>query len=1094
MSAPQDDAPRTCAAPRIYYLSPLLAGPIAGWSAHFERIARLGFDHVLIAPPFATGASGDMFLPADYDRLNSHLGTGDSPRAVLAKMAASARSHGLAPLLDVVLDQVAAESVLATANPDLFHGLDEGAALDPRGAGGNFEAARIRDDAPRLAAWWTERLVDWSRCGFAGYRIVSPAALATAVLRQAIDGTRRQDPDARFFAWTPGVDLARLEGAGFDYVFSSLPWWDFRSEWFWTELDALCRIAPVIAMPEAPFGPRLIGSCHDPATVRAAYQRNLCFAATLASGWMAPMGFEFAATHPMQPSGDTPKDFARYREAAPFDLAETIATANRTREAEPVLGAPGTPVMLAGAGAACVALLRGTTRHPHKGDRSALILANVDPAHRQVVAGSSLVQAAGGAFAEFEPVPPCTRPPLEPGASATLEPGEVVVYRGRQTPTRPTERPPLAQTATNAGRAPRIGIEAITPSVDDGGFPAKRIVGETVTVEADIIADGHDVIGVALLWRMREVPDWRLVRMHPLGNDRWQARFGLSEIGTYEYTVIAWRDAFGSFRDELAKKHAAGVNTRLEVREGIALVTETATAATGSDALTALAQRLAGMAEEEQKAILLSPELAGLMEQADSRPFEVRRDPPLQVQAERTAARFASWYEIFPRSMSDDPSRHGTFDDVIRHLPRIRDMGFDVLYFPPIHPIGRVNRKGRNNTLTPAPDDPGSPYAIGSTEGGHDAVHPELGTLEDFRRLREAADREGMELALDFAIQCSPDHPWLRQHKDWFAWRPDGSLRYAENPPKKYEDIVNVDFYAPAAIPDLWVALCDVVLFWASEGVRLFRVDNPHTKPFPFWEWLIGEVRARYPDTIFLAEAFTRPKVMYRLAKIGFSQSYTYFTWRNTKRELTEYLTELTTTAPRDFFRPHFFVNTPDINPPFLQNSGRPGFLIRAALAATLSGLWGVYSGFELTEATALPGREEYADSEKYQIRAWDWDRPGNIVPEITRLNRLRQTNPALQTHLNVAFHTATNDAILYYSKATPDRLNVLLIAVSLDPRNPQEADLEVPLGDWGLPDQGILDVEDLLQGTRTVWTGGWRRLRLEPTMPYAIWRVRPVG
>ena len=442
--------------------------------------------------------------------------------------------------------------------------------------------------------------------------------------------------------------------------------------------------------------------------------------------------------------------------------------------------------------------------------------------------------------------------------------------------------------------------------------------------------------------------------------------------------------------------------------------------------------------------------------------------------------------------MSDDESRHGSFADVEKHLPRIAGMGFDVLYFPPISPIGRTNRKGRNNTLTPAPDDPGSPYAIGSEDGGHDALHPMLGSLADFQHLRESARAHGLELAIDFAIQCSPDHPWLKQHPGWFDWRPDGTIRYAENPPKRYEDIVNVDFYARDAVPELWLALCDVVLFWAGQGIRLFRVDNPHTKPLPFWQWMIGEVRARYPDAVFLAEAFTRPKVMYRLAKIGFSQSYTYFTWRNSKRELEAYLTELDTEPPRDFFRPHFFVNTPDINPPFLQTSGRPGFLIRAALAATLSGLWGVYNGFELCETAAVPGKEEYLDSEKYQLRAWDWDRPGNIVSEITALNRIRRQNPALQTHRRVRFLTARNDAVLYYEKATPDRANVVLVAVSLDPQQAQDADFDLPLWHWRLPDEASLSGHDLLTGDRFTWHGKTQHIRLTPERPYAIWRASP--
>jgi starch synthase (maltosyl-transferring) len=422
-------------------------------------------------------------------------------------------------------------------------------------------------------------------------------------------------------------------------------------------------------------------------------------------------------------------------------------------------------------------------------------------------------------------------------------------------------------------------------------------------------------------------------------------------------------------------------------------------------------------------------------------------------------------------------------------------MGFDVLYFPPIHPIGTTNRKGRNNSLKPAPDDPGSPYAIGARDGGHDAIHAALGTPEDFRRLVAAAREHGLEIALDFAIQCSPDHPWLTQHPEWFRRRADGSIRYAENPPKKYEDIVNVDFYAEGAMPELWLALRDVVLHWAGEGVRIFRVDNPHTKPLPFWEWMIADVRGRHPDVMFLAEAFTRPTMMYRLGKIGFSQSYTYFTWRNTKSEITDYLRELTTTEVADYYRPNFFVNTPDINPYFLQSSGRAGFLIRAALAATLSGLWGVYSGFELCEAAALPGREEYLDSEKYEVRHRDFNAPGNIVAEITALNRLRRLHPALHSHLGVRFYNAVNDQILVYGKLSPDGAEMILVAVSLDPHHVQEAPFEVPLWEWKLPDNGAVEVEDLMRGSRFVWQGKMQRVRLDPAdLPFAIWRIAPTG
>jgi starch synthase (maltosyl-transferring) len=497
------------------------------------------------------------------------------------------------------------------------------------------------------------------------------------------------------------------------------------------------------------------------------------------------------------------------------------------------------------------------------------------------------------------------------------------------------------------------------------------------------------------------------------------------------------------------------------------------------------------LSPNDRAALLVAAETVEMMRRADPRTFR-GRSKVYSIDAERIEARFSSWYELFPRSVTDTPSRHGTFRDVIGRLPAIRDMGFDVLYFPPIHPVGNTNRKGRNNSLKAEAGDPGSVYAIGSAEGGHDAIHPQLGTLQDFRALVAAAHEHGLEIALDFAVQTSPDHPWLKQHPGWFDWRPDGSIKYAENPPKKYEDIVNVDFYAKDAIPGLWEALRNVVLFWAGHGVKIFRVDNPHTKPFPFWRWLIADVRARHPDVIFLSEAFTRPKVMYHLAKLGFSQSYTYFIWRNTKRELTEYMTELNTRPVADFFRPHFFVNTPDINPYFLQTSGRAGFLIRAALATTLSGLWGLYSGYELCESAPLPDREEYLNSEKYEIRPRDWNMPGNIIPEIAQLNRLRRSEPALQTHLGLTFYSAFNDNILYFGKKAPGHADRILVAVSLDPHAAQEADFEIPLWEWGRGDHEILECEDLLHGRHMLWRGKLQHMRLTPEAPYAIWRVQP--
>nr|WP_245327964.1 alpha-1,4-glucan--maltose-1-phosphate maltosyltransferase [Xanthobacter flavus] len=644
--------------------------------------------------------------------------------------------------------------------------------------------------------------------------------------------------------------------------------------------------------------------------------------------------------------------------------------------------------------------------------------------------------------------------------------------------------------------APRIAIERVTPSVDGGRFAVKRCVGDVVTVEADIFSDGHEKLAAELRWRAVDEKTWQRVPMVPTVNDRWQARFPLLRVGRHEFLVEAWWDHFGTFRRDLGKKREAGQALAVEVAEGRDLL-ETAQERAPKAVRSVIRDHLKRLKGSEAAAVeaLLSPALAAAMAEAEPRAFATGGQQPYPIECDREAAQFASWYELFPRSVTDDATRHGTLRDVIGRLPAIRDMGFDVLYFPPIHPIGRTHRKGRNNSLSAGPDDPGSPYAIGAEAGGHEAIHPDLGSFEDFRALVAAARDEGLEIALDFAIQCSPDHPWLKAHPDWFQWRPDGTIRYAENPPKKYEDIVNVDFYAKGAVPDLWLALRDVVEGWVRLGVRIFRVDNPHTKPFPFWEWLIADIRSRDPGVIFLAEAFTRPKLMYRLGKIGFSQSYTYFTWRNTKAELRDYLEELNRAPARDIYRPHFFVNTPDINPYFLQRSGRPGFLIRAALASMLSGLWGLYSGFELCEAEPVPGKEEYLNSEKYEVRPRDYAAPGNIVAEITRLNAIRRAYPALQSHLNVTFYNAFDDQILYFGKRLPGEDEMVLVAVSLDPHAPRSAAFELPLWEFGLPDHASVEVEDLLRDTRFTWTGKMQNLHLDPAdLPYAIWRIRPVG
>ncbi|NNA01396.1 alpha-1,4-glucan--maltose-1-phosphate maltosyltransferase [Pseudomonas lundensis] len=642
---------------------------------------------------------------------------------------------------------------------------------------------------------------------------------------------------------------------------------------------------------------------------------------------------------------------------------------------------------------------------------------------------------------------------------------------------------------------PRIAIESTSPVLENGQFAVKATQGRTVDVTSKVFTDGHDQLAVMLHWRRAEQQEWSTAAMTFVGNDGWAGQFEVPLQGRYEFCIEAWIDRFASFCHELEKKHQAGVPVSLELQEGRVLVQHAIERTQGElqAQLQTLLIQLTGLLETEQVALFLHESSAHLMAQAQYHAY-VSLSPRYPVEVERPLAEFASWYELFPRSMTHDPARHGTFNDVIERLPMIHDMGFDVLYFPPIHPIGRRHRKGPNNTLQAGPDDPGSPYAIGSEEGGHEAIHPQLGTRDDFRRLVQAAASHGLEIALDFAIQCSQDHPWLTQHPGWFNWRPDGTIRYAENPPKKYQDIVNVDFYAPDAIPSLWLALRDIVLGWVQEGVKLFRVDNPHTKPLPFWQWLIADVRSAHPEVIFLAEAFTTPAMMARLGKVGYSQSYTYFTWRNTKAELTQYFTELNQSPLRECFRPNFFVNTPDINPRFLQESGRAGFLIRAALATMGSGLWGMYSGFELCESAALPGREEYLDSEKYQIRPRDFTAPDNIVAEIAQLNRIRRQNPALHTHLGVTFYNAWNDNILYFGKRSADGSNWVLVAINLDPHHVQEAHFELPLWEMGLPDDAATCGEDLMSGHRWTWYGKTQWTRLDPAVqPFGIWRIKPL-
>ncbi len=636
----------------------------------------------------------------------------------------------------------------------------------------------------------------------------------------------------------------------------------------------------------------------------------------------------------------------------------------------------------------------------------------------------------------------------------------------------------------------RAVIERIAPSVDGGRFAVKRVLGDRVEVEADCFADGHDVLACRVRWRRPGDAGWLEAPMAAIGNDRWRGGFVVDALGDWAYTVQAWVDPYLSWRHDFSRR-VDPQDLRVAALTGAALIGEAAgrAPAGGADAtlLRTWAADLGAAAHaggdvEALRRLALDEALDAVARRHPDRRLARTHEPALRLAVERERARTSCWYELFPRSASDDPERHGTFADCEAWLPYVARMGFDVLYLPPIHPIGRTRRKGRNNTLDARPGDPGSPWAIGAAEGGHDAIHPELGTIEDLRRLMAAAARHGIEIAMDIAFQCSPDHPWLDEHPEWFRRRADGTIQYAENPPKKYQDIYPFDFETPHW-RELWAALLGVLEYWAAQGVRIFRVDNPHTKAFPFWEWAIARLRAAHPDAIFLSEAFTRPAVMHRLAKLGFSQSYTYYTWRNTKRELTEYFGELTSARHRDYFRPNVWPNTPDILPEPLQYGGRATFQARVALAATLSGNYGIYGpAFELLEHRAQrPGSEEYLDSEKYQRRVWDLAREDSLADYVAVLNRARREVAALRGDAALRFLHVDNDALIAYARLAPDGSGVVVCVVNLDPNHVQSGWLELDLEALGIEPGRPFQMHDLVSESRFLWQGPRNYVSLDP-------------
>ncbi|GAC1492168.1 MAG: alpha-1,4-glucan--maltose-1-phosphate maltosyltransferase [Vulcanimicrobiaceae bacterium] len=1081
---------------RAYNLFPTLAGPIASWTPHLARAGRMHFDWLYVNPIHRTGGSSSLYAVADYYRLNPVLRDGDrrSDGAIVASLVESAQRFDLAVMLDLVINHTASDAPLVHDRPDWYVRDVAGAVVAPSALDPDTGEVTVWGDLAELdyrprpqreamVAFFEDVVRHYVRLGVRGFRCDAAYKVPGDVWARIISAARDVNAGVVFAAETLGCSpsqVAQLAPAGFDYLFNSSKWWDFRSSWLFAQDRTNRRIAPSIAFPESHDTPRLASDLvgRTAAEIEAEYRFRYLFAATFSSGVMMPMGYEFGFSRALDVVRTSPGDWERPR----FDLQAFVGEVNAMKAAVPALDARGVEALALASDARGIGLLRASDDGAHV----ALAVVNSDRRATIDIDARTLVAALAGTPRDVTPRL-AAKPAVRDGDSIALHPLEIRVFARDAI----AQLPDPAAYATHPARAARaVSIEAIDPQIDGGRHAVKCIVGDAVVVEADVFRDGHDEIAVRLLWRAAGSLAWHEAPMQPVGNDRFRGTLTVDTIGRHEYTIEAWPDAFATWRRDVGKKLAAGQDVARELAEGRALLHAAAgrSDATQGDAFTRAIRDIDALESDASRALLLRGDvLAELVASAPDRSAATRYAPALPLDVDRVAGRFSAWYEFFPRS-AGAPGVHGTFADAARRLPAIAAMGFDIVYLPPIHPIGRAFRKGPNNSLDAGPDDPGSPWAIGNADGGHTAVEPALGTLSDFDGFVAAARDVGLEVALDYALQCSPDHPFVREHPEWFAFRPDGTIKYAENPPKKYQDIVNFDWYGPAA-PALWDALRDIVLFWIAHGVRVFRVDNPHTKPFAFWEWMIADVRGRHPETLFLAEAFTRPKVMAELAKVGFSTSYTYFTWRTTKAELTDYVTELTQTELAQYYRPNFWPNTPDILPPYLQDGGMAAFRIRFVLAATLASAYGIYSGYELGEADALAGREEYADSEKYQLRARDFDVPHSIAPDIARVNAIRRAHPALADWRNVRFYRADDDAVIFFGKRRGN--DVIFVAVNLDPHRERDALLWFPTGELGLRDDDDYPVGELLGGTTHAWRGSAHRWRLDPKVnPAAIFHV----
>lgn len=1085
--------------PRIYYLCPWAAGPINGWSAWIDHAQRLAFNTIWVgdlsprAPnpshPWAVTCPGGIASELDQD--------GDPAIAfkIFIELAHDAGMHVWGEINPVF---VSSDADVVAQHPEWIQRHPDGTASVPRlpslpGSSEVIPAPKLATllpgspaDASEFAEYWLHRFCALLNYGLDGLVFRCAARLPSEYWHRQIRLLKRYFPDAVFVADALGASWdkqAKIADSGFDFLLSSFCWWNLHDHWFFELEDRLGGCASTLAFPEMPGGARLASMNHISSSIVAEAKFRYGLAATIGGGVIMPMGYEFGSQNVL--GNVTLSTEYEELEAKSYDLQDYVGGVNHTLDALPVQSAPARRISSYHSGALIFRRCQNT-------DVDWLLLVNPKPESEASVLTSSILTSIGARRIE-DHTPKRSPVSFYPDGKIALEP---LSFRfAALFDETPVQTEMLHGSLSEDSIGDRIVINNITPLVAEGLYPAKRNVGDRVVVEADIFCDGHGVLSAALSYRASDETDWRSIRMMPQGNDRWRAVMVPSRVGYYEFRIEAWQDAFLSWREECIKKRQAGQVVSLELAEGFALIDSAYKHANSlaKGRLEPIVKRLQHFKEEPDAFAdeALSEATAETVSLVDITPY-LAQSPIYRIVVDRPSARYASWYELFPRSLGGDAQQHGTFRDVIDHLSYIRHLGFDVLYMPPIHPIGETNRKGRNNTLNAYGLDPGSPWAIGNTLGGHTAIHPELGTLADFHELVTAAKSYGIEIALDFAIQCSPDHPWITEHPEWFAWRPDGSLKHAENPPKKYEDIVNVDFYSEDKL-GLWRALRDVLAFWIDQGISIFRVDNPHTKPFPFWSWLIDDIKKRYPEVIFLSEAFTRPKIMHRLAQIGFTQSYTYFTWRHSKQELTDYILELSEGSGKEYLRPNFFVNTPDINPFFLQTGGRPAFMQRAALAATLSSLWGMYSGFELCEAEAVPGREEYQNSEKYEIKIRDFQRTGNIVSYIHKLNRIRHENPALHYFTNIRFHWAGNDAVLFYAKATEELDNILWCFVNLDPHHSQVTEVILPLSEYGLGDGMPIEAEDLFTGRRWSWYGAHQKIYLDPAdNPILVARITP--